>query len=148
MKYASVFLIGFLFGVGLIVSGMTQPQKVISFLDVFGTWDPSLAYVMGSALLVAHLGFRYVLDLPSPVYDNHFRLPRKTVIDLRLVTGAGFFGIGWGLSGFCPGPVLASIGSGQSSVLIFVASMFLGFFLNDLLDLKKSHPLKNSSLPN
>ena len=148
MKYASVFLGGFLFGVDLFLSGMTQPQKVIGFLDVFGTWDPSLAYVMGSALLVAHIGFRYVLNLPSPVFENHFRLPQKTPIDIRLVTGAGFFGFGWGLSGFCPGPALASIGSGQSSVLIFVASMFLGFLLKDLLDLQKIHPLKNNTLSN
>ena len=133
MKYASVLLIGFLFGVGLIVSGMTQPHKVIGFLDVFGTWDPSLAYVMGSALLVAHLGFRYVLDLPSPVYDNHFRLPRKTVIDLRLVTGAGFFGIGWGLSGFCPGPAIGSVLFLDSSITIFIVAMVAGFALHNLV---------------
>ena len=135
MRYLSLLLLGVLFGVGLAISGMAQPAKVVGFLDIFGAWDPSLAFVMGSALIVAHFGFKWVLNRPSPILSGGFQLPSAKHIDSRLVIGASFFGIGWGLSGFCPGPALVALGSGHPEVITFVVSMFVGFFIKDMLDL-------------
>ncbi len=135
MRLFSLFAIGILFAIGLVVSGMAQPAKVVGFLDIFGQWDPSLAFVMGSALIVSHFGFKFVLKKPSPILGAKFQLPSAKHIDLRLLTGASFFGIGWGLSGFCPGPALVALSSGHPEVLSFVAAMFVGFFLKDMLDM-------------
>lgn len=134
MRLVSLFFIGVLFAMGLVISGMAQPAKVIGFLDIFGAWDPSLAFVMGSALIVTHFGFKFALGKPSPVLSATFQVPSAKHIDARLLIGAGLFGIGWGLSGFCPGPVLVALGSGHSEVIMFVVAMFAGFFLKDLLD--------------
>lgn len=134
MRLFSLFALGILFGSGLAVSGMAQPAKVIGFLDIFGAWDPSLAFVMGSALIVTYFGFRFVLEKPSPILTEKFQLPSATHIDWRLLGGSSFFGIGWGLSGFCPGPALVALGSGTPEVLMFVGAMFVGFFVKDLLD--------------
>ncbi|MEM7465426.1 MAG: DUF6691 family protein [Pseudomonadota bacterium] len=135
MKAISLFAIGVLFGLGLVVSGMAQPEKVTGFLDVFGAWDPSLAFVMGSALLVTHFGFNLILKKPSPVFDSNFRLPTANQIDSRLLIGATFFGVGWGLSGFCPGPAFVALGTGHTDVVIFVLAMFAGFSIKDMVDL-------------
>ena len=135
MKLFSLLVIGILFAVGLVVSGMAQPAKVVGFLDIFGQWDPSLAFVMGSALVVTHFGFKFVLKKPSPILGAKFQLPSAKHIDLRLVSGASLFGVGWGLSGFCPGPALVALGSGHPEVVTFVAAMFAGFFLKDMLDM-------------
>ena len=135
MRYLSLLLLSVLFGIGLVVSGMAQPAKVVGFLDIFGAWDPSLAFVMDSALFVTHFGFKLVLNKPSPILSEGFQLPGAKHIDARLVVGASFFGIGWGLSGFCPGPALVALGSGHSEVITFVGSMFVGFFIKDMLDL-------------
>ncbi|MEM7542467.1 MAG: DUF6691 family protein [Pseudomonadota bacterium] len=134
MRIFATLLIGALFATGLVISGMTQPAKVIGFLDLFGTWDPSLALVMGSALVVAHFGFKAVLKRPSPVLGANFELPSAKDIDKRLVIGASFFGLGWGMSGFCPGPALVALGSSRGDVMMFVAAMFAGFFIKDLID--------------
>ena len=117
---------GALFGAGLIVSGMADPQKVIGFLDVAGDWDPTLAFVMGGALLITGPAFRLILRRPRPVLADGFSLPTKSAVDGRLVGGAALFGVGWGLSGFCPGPAVAALSTGMTPVLAFVTSMLAG----------------------
>lgn len=120
------FLAGLVFGLGLIVSGMANPEKVLNFLDVAGTWDASLAFVMGGAVMVAALGFRFVLRLPKPLFAARFQVPTRRDIDLRLLVGPAIFGLGWGLSGLCPGPALTSVGLAAPAVLVFAPLMFTG----------------------
>lgn len=117
---------GALFGLGLAISGMVDPQKVIGFLDVAGDWDPTLASVMGGALLVAFPAFRLISKRSRPVLEDNFALPTKTEIDARLLGGAALFGVGWGLSGFCPGPAVTALASGLTPVFAFVAAMLVG----------------------
>lgn len=121
--------LGLLFGVGLVVSGMSNPAKVLNFLDLFGTWDPSLAFVMGGAVVVAFIGYRLVLGRDAPVAGDAFQIPTRKDIDMRLAGGAALFGVGWGLGGFCPGPALTAIGLGETGTLVFVPAMFLGMWL-------------------
>jgi uncharacterized membrane protein YedE/YeeE len=120
--------IGLLFGVGLVVSGMTQPKKVLSFLDVLGDWDPSLGFVMGGAIAVHLLAYRLVPRLGQPIRAAEWSLPTRRDIDSRLLVGAGLFGAGWGLGGYCPGPALTSVVAGASSTLIFTGSMLAGMW--------------------
>ena len=117
---------GTLFGLGLTVSGMVNPQKVIGFLDVAGDWDPTLAFVMGGALLVAIPAFRLILRRSHPVLAEEFELPTKKDVDGPLLGGAALFGIGWGLAGFCPGPAVTALASGLLPVFAFVAAMVVG----------------------
>ncbi len=117
---------GALFGIGLVVSQMTSPTKVLAFLDVAGAWDPSLALVMGAALLVTIPAFRVILGRERPVLDESFHLPVKQSLDPRLLTGAALFGIGWGLAGFCPGPAVAALGSGHADPWLFVFGLLVG----------------------
>jgi uncharacterized membrane protein YedE/YeeE len=117
---------GLLFGLGLGVSGMTLPSKVIGFLDVTGDWDPSLALVMMGALAVHFVLFRLVRRRPSPIFDTKFHVPTRTDLDGRLVAGAALFGVGWGLGGYCPGPGLVSAATGSVPALTFVLAMSLG----------------------
>lgn len=126
MGLAMQFLAGLVFGLGLVVSGMANPEKVLNFLDITGTWDASLAFVMGGAVAVAALGFRFVLRLPKPLFAARFQVPTRRDIDLRLLVGPAIFGLGWGLSGLCPGPALTSIGLAAPAVLVFVPLMFTG----------------------
>ncbi len=117
------FLVGLIFAIGLGISGMTQPAKVVGFLDFFGRWDPSLTFVMGGAI-AAHLYFaRRALKLPAPRLASRFVLPTRTDIDGRLLAGAAIFGLGWGIGGLCPGPALVSMFSGAKTTLAFVATM-------------------------
>lgn len=124
---------GALFGVGLVVSGMANPEKVLGFLDVTGDWDPTLAFVMGGALLVTFPAFRLILGRPRPVLADGFDLPKKAAVDARLVGGSALFGVGWGLSGFCPGPAVVALvpalASGIAPVLVFFAAMVAGMAL-------------------
>jgi uncharacterized protein len=120
--FAALFA-GTLFGVGLAVSGMINPAKVVGFLDVAGGWDPTLAFVMGGALLVTIPAFRVILNRPRPVLADGFDLPTKSTLDARLLGGAALFGVGWGLSGFCPGPAVAAVTTGLAPVFAFVAAM-------------------------
>jgi uncharacterized membrane protein YedE/YeeE len=122
----SAFAAGLIFALGLGVSGMTKPSKVIGFLDLFGSWDASLALVMAGAIGVHLLAHRWIMKRPSPVFDARFHLPTRKDIDGRLVLGAALFGIGWGLGGFCPGPGLVSAASGAASALVFVLGMAAG----------------------
>ena len=120
------FIAGLLFAFGLIVSGMSNPSKVLHFLDVTGNWDPTLAFVMAAALLVTFPAFRFVLKRSAPLLSDRFYLPTKQQIDVPLITGAAIFGIGWGLAGLCPGPALTALGSGATSAFVFVAAMIAG----------------------
>jgi uncharacterized protein len=120
---------GTLFGLGLAISGMVDPAKVIGFLDIAGDWDPTLAFVMGGALLVTIPAFRLILNRPRPVLTDDFELPTKKDVDTRLLGGAALFGLGWGLSGFCPGPAVTALASGLAPVFAFVAAMVAGMAL-------------------
>lgn len=124
MKNLVGFGCGLVFSVGLAVSGMTQPSKVIGFLDVGGAWDPSLALVMGGALAVLFLA--RLVTPRRPLFEPAFPSLRKGSVDARLVAGAAIFGVGWGLSGFCPGPAIVSLGAGVHGALVFAAAMVVG----------------------
>lgn len=125
----TALLCGALFGVGLTLSGMTQPGKVIGFLDLFGDWDPSLAFVMGGAVIAHALTRPFVLRRSRPVTAASFKLPTVTTIDARLIGGASLFGLGWGLVGICPGPGIVGLGSGATYFLLFFPCMLLGMVL-------------------
>jgi len=117
---------GALFGLGLAVSGMVDPAKVIGFLDVAGDWDPTVAFVMGGALLVPIPAFRLIFKRPRPVLADEFELPTKKDLDARLLGGSALFGVGWGLSGFCPGPAVTALATGLTPVFAFVVAMIAG----------------------
>ena len=125
-RVAAALAAGIVFGIGLIVSGMTDPAKVMNFLDLAGSWDPSLAFVMGGAVVVTFIGYRLTFASGAPLFGERFLLPTSVQIDWRLVGGAALFGVGWGLAGFCPGPALSSLYLGGESTWIFVASMLAG----------------------
>ena len=126
---AAALLSGLLFGLGLAVSQMVNPAKVLGFLDVAGDWDPSLSLVLVAAAGVAMIGYWLVLSLPRPVLAEAFTLPQSTGIDPRLIIGAAVFGIGWGLAGLCPGPGFASLVFGQFDSLFFMGTMGIGLYL-------------------
>lgn len=117
---------GVVFGLGLAVAEMTNPLKVLDFLDLAGHWDPSLAFVMGGAVMVTLVAFRFVLRRALPLYGDRFHLPTLTQLDRKLLGGAVLFGIGWGLAGYCPGPALATILSGNAETWLFVPAMLVG----------------------
>jgi uncharacterized membrane protein YedE/YeeE len=134
MKPFAAFAAGLLFGLGLILSGMTNPAKVIGFLDVTGNWDPSLAFVMGGAILVGLVSFWVAGKRKLSLLGEPMRLPTLRTIDRRLVLGSVTFGIGWGLAGFCPGPALASLLSGSMKPILFVIAMVAGMAVFELLE--------------
>jgi uncharacterized membrane protein YedE/YeeE len=123
---------GYLFAWGLGISGMTKPSKVLGFLDVFGAWDPALAFVMIGAVMVAAVLYRLSLKLKKPVCAARFNIPTNRRIDTRLVTGAAVFGVGWGLAGYCPGPALVTLTTGNPGVVIFVGAMITGMLVHPL----------------
>ena len=129
MKIVTALLAGLLFGLGLSLAGMTDPAVVLGFLDVAGAWNPRLLFVMAGAVLTTAIGYRWVWRNSRPWFDDTFRMPGATRIEPRLVFGALVFGVGWGVAGYCPGPALASLSSGQASVCVLVASMALGWWL-------------------
>jgi uncharacterized membrane protein YedE/YeeE len=129
MHVFSTLFAGLLFGTGLVLSGMANPAKVQNFLDLFGTWDPSLAFVMGGAIMVAMPGFWLVQKRTTPFFHDVFHLPTRTNFDARLVFGAATFGIGWGLGGFCPGPALTSLPLAASGTHLFVPAMLVGMVI-------------------
>ncbi len=130
MKQIFALLAGLIFGLGLIVSGMSDPAKVLNFLDVFGAWDPSLAFVMGGAILVTAPGFALITRRRSrPLFGERFHIPARQDLDPRLIGGSAIFGIGWGLGGFCPGPALAAFPIAATGTLIFVPFMLAGMWL-------------------
>lgn len=130
MRHSVFALIaGLFFGLGLVISGMVQPTKVKAFLDFFGQWDPSLAFVMIGAILTHMLAYRFIKHKSSPLLGGGFQLPTKKDLDGRLIFGALMFGAGWGLAGFCPGPAITSIFALNSEALIFAAAMIAGMLL-------------------
>jgi len=122
----SAFACGLVFAVGLVVGGMTQPGKVIGFLDVFGAWDPSLAFVMGGAVATHAILRPLVLRRGAPVFSARFSLPTLTAIDGRLLAGAALFGVGWGIAGYCPGPAVVATGAGAKNAIVFTVAMLVG----------------------
>lgn len=126
MRALSLYLIGLIFGVGISVSGMANPAKVLNFFDLAGTWDPSLAFVMGGAVIVTFIGYRFVLRRSSPIMAPSFNLPTNRALDARLIGGSALFGVGWGIAGFCPGGALPALGTGDVRVFIFVGALLAG----------------------
>lgn len=132
------FAVGLIFGIGLILSGMTDPGKVLGFLDLAGAWDPSLALVMGGAIVVGMIGFFLAKKRTTHFLGGALDLSQPTLIDRRLVLGSLTFGVGWGLAGFCPGPALVSLGAGQPKAVVFVLAMVVGMGLFEWLERRKS----------
>lgn len=132
-KLLSALAAGLIFGFGLGLSQMVDPDKVLGFLDVAGAWDPSLAFVMIGAIAVSYFAFRFIPKKSKPIFADNFSLPTAKDIDGRLVAGAIFFGVGWGLVGLCPGPAISSIAYGHYESLIFIAAMVVGFGLTRLV---------------
>ena len=126
MRNILTLISGLLCGTGLILSGMANPAKVQNFLDLFGTWDPSLAFVMGGAIMVTMPGFWLAQKRAKPFFSDMFHMPTRTDFDARLIAGAATFGVGWGLGGLCPGPAVTSLALGSTGTLIFIATMLLG----------------------
>lgn len=133
----SEYLIGVLFGLGLIISGMTNPAKILAFLDIAGAWDPSLIFVMGGAVLVGLIAFYLAKNRTQSFLGGAMQIPTRRDIDRPLIIGSAMFGVGWGLAGFCPGPALVSLGSGELKALVFVVAMLGGMLLFDFLGQKK-----------
>ena len=129
------FICGLIFGFGLLISGMTQPAKVLGFLDIFGRWDPTLAFVMAAALVVSGIGFALVRRRRRPVLAAQHQWPTRTDIDRPLVIGSALFGIGWGLVGLCPGPALVNLAGLMPRVMVFVLAMASGMIIKDLWEL-------------
>ena len=132
MKNIVALLSGIIFGIGLVISEMVNPAKVLGFLDVAGNWDPSLIFVMGGGFAVTLLTFRFILKMPHPLLDKQFHVTSRTSIDRQLLTGASIFGIGWGLAGLCPGPAIASLAYGRTETVIFLIAMFAGLYVDRL----------------
>jgi uncharacterized membrane protein YedE/YeeE len=133
MQRIAALVAGLVFGAGLALSGMVNPLKVVNFLDLFGTWDPTLIFVMGAGLAVTFIGYRLVLARAKPLYADAFSLPATTLIDARLIGGSVLFGLGWGLTGFCPGPAIASLVFGLWPSVLFVAAMAVGMIATKLI---------------
>lgn len=130
MKEIAAFIAGLQFSLGLILSGMTNPENVIGFLDITGNWNPALAFVLMSAVVVTGIGYRLVWKRSQPMYEATFSVPTSQILDKRLIIGSGIFGIGWGLVGLCPGPALASVFTENGvKALIFIAAMVGGVLL-------------------
>jgi len=138
MRNVSAFLAGLLFGVGLIVSGMANPAKVLGFLDLTGHWDPSSAFVMIGAIALASIGFFASQRTEKPLLDETKHLPTKKKIDVQLIVGSTIFGVGWGIAGFCPGPVVVAVGAGKFGAVIFLAAMLAGMLAFNLFDARRA----------
>lgn len=134
MNAISAFVVGLIFGTGLIISGMTDPSKIIGFLDVAGAWDPSLAFVMGGAVLVGLIAFRFARRRTVSFLGGAMHLPNARLIDRPLVLGSLAFGVGWGLAGYCPGPAVVAFGSGQDKAVVFLVAMIAGMALYEAAD--------------
>jgi len=133
MQKFFVLISGLLFGAGLTISGMVNPAKILNFLDLSGQFDATLIFVMGAGLIVTTFGYQLIFKRGRPFFDTQFHLPTTSIIDVKLIGGAALFGMGWGLSGFCPGPALASLVFGYQQSFIFVAAMIAGTVLVRLI---------------
>ncbi|MCH4242591.1 YeeE/YedE family protein [Acinetobacter gerneri] len=130
MKNIFAFIFGGLFSIGLMISGMSNPGKVIGFLDLFGQWDPSLAFVMIGAILVAFIPFQKAIRKPKTIFNEKIELPNNNKIDKKLITGAFIFGVGWGIAGICPAPAFTLIGLGYYQALYFIIAMLAGVLIH------------------
>ncbi|ABE59944.1 DUF6691 family protein [Chromohalobacter israelensis] len=130
MKALAGYVAGLLFGLGLAISGMTDPARVIGFLDVAGDWDPTLVFVLGGAVVTTFIGYRLVWRRQTPLFESRFQLPTRRDLDTRLLGGAALFGIGWGLSGYCPGPAVASLPGLSWPLAAFVVTLIAGWWLS------------------
>ncbi len=139
MRTLLAFLAGLVFGLGLLLSGMADPGKVLGFLDLAGAWDPSLAFVMAGAITAGVLAFALARRRTRSLLGDAMHLPTKTGIDRRLVAGSLLFGAGWGLAGFCPGPALVALGMGESKAIVFVVAMLAGMGLFELIEARRKH---------
>ncbi len=128
LRTISAGFAGLVFGTGIALSGMANPAKVLNFFDLAGSWDPSLAFVMGGALMVTALGYRFVLKRDKPIAEARFHLPTGRKLDTPLLAGSAIFGVGWGISGFCPGGAIPALGLGEPSAWIIVGAMLAGIF--------------------
>jgi uncharacterized protein len=126
MRLIASYFIGLLFGVGIVVSGMFNPAKVLNFFDIAGSWDPSLIFVMGGALVTTFVGYRVTFGRPKPALAESFQVPTNRKIDARLIGGSAVFGLGWGIAGFCPGGALPALGTGRWEVFLFVGALVAG----------------------
>ena len=133
LRALAALVSGLIFGFGLSLSGMLDPARVRGFLDVTGSWDPSLAFVLGGAVFIATIGYRLALWFGRPLLDHRFHLPMKTRIDRPLILGSATFGIGWGIAGLCPGPAVASLSLGLAPTILFVVAMLIGMEIHDRL---------------
>ncbi|WP_299869225.1 DUF6691 family protein [uncultured Roseobacter sp.] len=129
MRLLASYGVGLIFGIGIAISGMANPAKVTNFFDVAGIWDPSLAFVMGGALIVTFIGYRLVLRRSAPLLAPAFQLPTRADLDARLLLGSVVFGVGWGIAGFCPGGALPALGTGRIEVFVFVAALVCGILV-------------------
>ena len=142
-KFIVSALIGAIFGLGIAISGMANPAKVLNFFDVAGSWDPSLIFVMGGALITTAIGYLVVFGArQKPVFDADFHLPINKTIDPRLIGGSAVFGIGWGIAGFCPGGAIPALGFGGLPVIAFVGAMIIGIVLARSIDGLRHKPAK------
>ena len=137
----AAYAVGFIFAIGLGLSGMTQPQKVLGFLDLFGQWDPSLIFVMGGAVSVHFVTYRLIRRRPSPLFDSKWHVPTSRAVTGRLVIGSVLFGIGWGIAGFCPGPALTSLSTMTLKPWVFVGALLVGMLIYQ--GVEKKLPGKN-----
>jgi len=133
MKLLFGLVTGLVFGTGIAISGMMDPAKVLNFFDLAGTWDPSLAFAMGGALVVTFIGYRLSWRRKTPLFGGRFQVPSSAMLDRRLIGGSALFGVGWGIAGFCPGAAIPALGTGRWEVLLFLAAGVGGFFLRRLL---------------
>lgn len=133
MKLFYALITGIVFGIGISISGMINPAKVFNFFDIVGTWDPSLAFVMGGAVVVTFIGYRLVWKRERPLFVGQFLVPTSNHIDAKLVGGSALFGIGWGIAGFCPGAAIPALGTGRWEVVLFLGAVALGFYLRRLI---------------
>lgn len=133
MKLLFALITGLVFGVGIALSGMMDPTKVLNFFDIAGTWDPSLAFVMGGALVVTFVGYRLVWRRDAPLFGGSFQGPTTAVIDSKLIGGSALFGMGWGIAGFCPGAAIPALGTGRWEVVLFLLSVAAGFYVRRLV---------------
>ena len=145
MRVLVPYLIGVIFGTGISISGMANPAKVINFFDIAGSWDPSLAFVMGGALLVTFFGYRYVLKRPQPMMADLFQIPTRRDLDARLLGGSAVFGVGWGIAGFCPGGALPALGTGRTEVFVFVGALIVGILIARVVQSTLSRPTPNAA---
>lgn len=126
-------LSGLIFGIGLVISGMSNPAKILNFLDLFGTFDPSLIFVMIGAIFVVFVGYKVVLRRDVPIYANAFQIPTRKDIDKNLLLGSALFGIGWGIGGFCPAPSITALSMGSEGILYFIPALLVGLMISKII---------------